>query len=233
MAESKTESRTDVNVLRSNESQTVLDRTNSNSTQISMAAAFSIEPTSATGPTMGRPQEQLQVDDAGVEDATQYPKGAQLWLNMLAILLISFLRGLDTTIVAVTIPSLTDQFKTVADIGWYSAVYGLVASATCFFFGKVYKMFDLKWTVMASVAIFELGSLICTFAPSSKVFILGRALTGMSRSELSNLCKLISHRIRFCWTGGWNFSVRDKVLPQSPEAHGEWYFWIRSVPGLM
>lgn len=136
MAESKTESRTDVNVLRSNESQTVLDRTNSNSTQISMAAAFSIEPTSAIGPTVGRPQEQLQVDDAGVEDTTQYPKGAQLWLNMLAILLISFLRGLDTTIVAVTIPSLTDQFKTVADIGWYSAVYGLVASATCFFFWK-------------------------------------------------------------------------------------------------
>lgn len=27
----------------------------------------------------------------------------------------------DLTIVAVTVPSLTDQFKTVNDIGWYSA----------------------------------------------------------------------------------------------------------------
>jgi hypothetical protein len=27
----------------------------------------------------------------------------------------------DLTIVAVAVPSLTDQFKTVADIGWYNA----------------------------------------------------------------------------------------------------------------
>lgn len=144
-----------------------------------MIAALQSELPPAADSIPGRPQEQLQIESPLPEDEIEYPKGAQLWLNMIAVMMVCFLHGLDLTIVAVAVPSLTDQFKTVADIGWYSAVYGLVMSSTCFFFGKMYTLFDLKKTYMASVALFELGSLLCTFAPSSKVFIMGRALAGM------------------------------------------------------
>jgi MFS family permease len=99
---------------------------------------------------------------------------------MVALLLVSFLHGLDLTIVAVAVPSLTNQFKTVSDIGWYSATYGIVFSSMTFFFGKLYTLFDLKRVYMASVILFEIGSLLCTFAPTSHVFILGRAIAGMS-----------------------------------------------------
>ena len=101
------------------------------------------------------------------------------------MVLVCFLHGLDLTIVAPTVPSITNEFKTVSDIGWYSAVYGMVLSATNFFFGKMYTLFDLKWVYIACVTIFELGSILCTFAPTSNVFILGRAVAGMSLS-LSN-----------------------------------------------
>src|SRR4051794_37895423 len=78
-----------------------------------------------SSPTPGRPSEHLQVEEQD-EDNIQYPTGPQLWLNMIAVLLVCFLHGLDLTIVAVTVPSLTNQFKTLNDIGWYSAVYGLI-----------------------------------------------------------------------------------------------------------
>jgi hypothetical protein len=153
----------------------------------------------------GQPTEQLQVQEAG-EEQVQYPTGPQLWLNAGAMMLVCFLHGLDLTIVAPTVPSLTNEFKTVADIGWYSAVYGLVLSATNFFFGKMYTQFDLKKVYIASVATFELGSVMCTFAPSSTAFIMGRAVAGMllpdvhfHKTTLADVCwchQVLVHAVR-------------------------------------
>ena len=147
--------------------------------QIALQTETSNEPTV----TPGQPTEQLRLEEPA-EDDIEYPKGPQLWLNMVSVLLVCFLHGLDLTIVAVTIPSLTNEFKTLDDIGWYSAVYGVIFSSTNFFFGKMYTLFDLRTMYIVSVVIFELGSVLCTFAPSSKVFILGRAVAGMCLPRL-------------------------------------------------
>jgi hypothetical protein len=130
-------------------------------------------------PIPGQPAEQLQVEEAA-EEHVEYPTGPQLMLNFGAIMMVCFLHGLDLTIVAPTLPSITNEFKSVSDIGWYSAIYGVVLSSTNFFFGKMYTLFDLKKVYIASVAIFGLGSVLCTFAPSSHMFILGRAVAGQS-----------------------------------------------------
>lgn len=39
-------------------------------------------------------------------------------------------------------------------------------------------MLNIKWTFLSGVFVFELGSLICGVAPSSKVLIVGRAIAG-------------------------------------------------------
>ena len=71
---------------------------------------------------VGRPQEPLEVEEATAsDDHVVYPTGPKLWLTMASVCLAYFLTGLDLTIVAVAVPSLTDQFKTVSDIGWYNA----------------------------------------------------------------------------------------------------------------
>ena len=93
--------------------------------------------------TPGQPTEQLQVEEPR-EAEVGYPSGPQLWLNVVSMMLVCFLHGLDLTIVAPTVPAITNEFHTVSDIGWYSAVYGIVLSSTNFFFGKMYTLFDLK-----------------------------------------------------------------------------------------
>lgn len=127
----------------------------------------------------GQLTEQLQLEQAS-DDMIQYPTGPQVYLNVIAILLVSFLHGLDLTIVAVVVPSLTDHFKSLEDIGWYSAVYGLMFSAFNFLFGKLYTLFALRDLYASSIIIFEIGSVICTFAQTSKMFIIGRAIAGTS-----------------------------------------------------
>ncbi|KAF5863159.1 hypothetical protein ETB97_010504 [Aspergillus alliaceus] len=48
-------------------------------------------------------------------------------------------------------------------------------------FGKLYHLFSIKHVFLASVAIFEIGSLIAGAAPTSAALVLGRAVSGVVR----------------------------------------------------
>ena len=52
----------------------------------------------------------------------QYPKGIKLVLLIVAICLAVFLVALDSTIIAIAIPRITDHFDSAQDIGWYGSV---------------------------------------------------------------------------------------------------------------
>lgn len=85
--------------------------------------------------TPGRPASLLEVQEPGpasTEDAITYPAGAKLYLTIVSVMTASIVYGLDLTIIAVAVPSVTDEFKSIQDIGWYTAVYGLVGSAMAF-----------------------------------------------------------------------------------------------------
>lgn len=137
-------------------------------------------------PQVGRPSEQFTIetveDGQGQsqpeDDETQYPSGKKLHAIFAALMILNISVGLDTSIVAVTVPSLSDEFKSVSDIAWYSTALRLVLCSFLFMFGKAYTLFKVKPLFVASVAIYQVGNILCTFAPTSKSFIAGRAITG-------------------------------------------------------
>jgi len=51
--------------------------------------------------------------------------------------------------------------------------------------GKIYKYYNLKWSLLTSMLIFEVGSLVCGVAPNSKVLVVGRAIAGLGGAGLS------------------------------------------------
>jgi MFS family permease len=51
-------------------------------------------------------------------------------------------------------------------------------------FGKLYTMVPAKILILASLAIFAAGTLLCALAPSSPIFILGRAITGFATAAV-------------------------------------------------
>ena len=52
--------------------------------------------------------------------------------------------------------------------------------------GKFYTYFSSKWTFLTFFGVFELGSLLCGVATSSKMLIVGRAVAGMGSSGILN-----------------------------------------------
>ena len=48
-----------------------------------------------------------------------------------------------------------------------------------FMFGKLYHLFSVKHVFLASVVIFEIGSLVAGVSPTSAALVLGRAISGM------------------------------------------------------
>jgi MFS family permease len=61
-------------------------------------------------------------------------------------------------------------------------------------FGKSYTIFNLKWTYVFALVMFEVGSVICAAASSSVALIVGRAVAGVGAAGI--MCGglvLISH----------------------------------------
>jgi MFS family permease len=84
----------------------------------------------------------------------------------------------DRTIIATAIPSITDDFKSIEDIGWYGSAYMLTAASFNPIFGRIYQLYSTKTVFLISFVIFEAGSALCGAAPSSVAFIIGRAIAG-------------------------------------------------------
>ncbi|KAF7960966.1 hypothetical protein EAE96_000636 [Botrytis aclada] len=113
-----------------------------------------------------------------VNKEQEYPEGLKLVTIILALCLAVFLVALDQTIISTAIPKITDHFQSTGDIGWYGSSYLLTKAALQPSFGRIYSIFNIKYTFLAAIAIFELGSLICATATSSNMLIIGRAIAG-------------------------------------------------------
>ncbi|USW59767.1 Putative major facilitator superfamily, MFS transporter superfamily [Septoria linicola] len=103
----------------------------------------------------------------------------------IAICLVVFLMSLDRTILATAVPSITDDFHSLNDVGWYASGFLFASSCMLLPFGKIYTFYSPKWVYVISICIFEVGSLICGVAPSSAVFIVGRAIAGAGSAGIS------------------------------------------------
>ncbi len=88
----------------------------------------------------------------------------------------------DTTPQA--IPRITDEFHSYADVGWYGSAYLVTASALQPTYGRIFTLFDIKWSFLGAMTTFEVGSLICGVAPNSVVLIVGRAIAGFGSAGI-------------------------------------------------
>lgn len=112
--------------------------------------------------------------------------GAKLYGVVGALTLVVLMIALDVTIVATAVPKITDYFHTIKDVGWYSAAYILSNSSLQPLTGKVFTYFNITYSYLCFIAVFELGSIICAVASSSTMLVIGRAVAGMGASGLVN-----------------------------------------------
>lgn len=144
-------------------------------------------------------------------------KSWRLAVIIFSLCLGTFLMALDINIIGVAVPRISSVFKALDDIAWYGSAYLLTVTAFQPTFGNVYKFFNVKYTYLASIFIFEgrssydgfvipkkrtvdvdftVGSILCAAAPNSPSFILGRAIAGLGAAGLLQgaLC-IIGHNV--------------------------------------
>lgn len=100
--------------------------------------------------------------------------------------LLMLLVALDKTIIGVALPSISSEFHSLDDIGWYGSAYMATNAALQLVWGRIYKCNPVKPIFIAAVIIFETGSALCGAAPNSKALIIGRAIAGAGGAGIIN-----------------------------------------------
>ncbi|KAI4748474.1 putative major facilitator superfamily transporter [Aureobasidium sp. EXF-12298] len=134
-------------------------------------------------------------DSRQAEDESKYPTGPKLWLLVLGLCLAIWVVALDNSSTFVpslviheliqAVPKITTEWPdALSDVGWIGSSYLLTTTSLQPSFGKVYTYFDVKWTYLSALVIFEVGSVICAAATSSTMLIVGRAVAGVGAAAL-------------------------------------------------
>ncbi|ESZ94587.1 hypothetical protein SBOR_4998 [Sclerotinia borealis F-4128] len=144
------------------------------------ASAGTAPPIIGNGGIVGGPEESSGEDD----DQSHYISGVPLVLLSFGLCMATFTVALDNTIIATAIPKITSVFNSLDDVGWYGSSYLLTTTALQPLFGRIYTYFDVKWTYLSALVLFEIGSIICAAARNSVMLIVGRAVAGAGASAL-------------------------------------------------
>lgn len=78
-----------------------------------------------------------------------------------------FLVALDRAILGSVMPSITNQFDSIIDIGWYSSAYMLTSGGFVLFNGRLYKFYLTKSIFLSAIFLFKIGSAICGASQNS------------------------------------------------------------------
>ncbi|KAI8958638.1 major facilitator superfamily protein [Daldinia sp. FL1419] len=126
----------------------------------------------------------------------EYPSTQKRVVIMAALYLAVFLVTLDQNIISTAIPSITNEFHSLDDIGWYGSAYLLTMCGLSLVMGKIYKFYPAKPLFLTGCFLFEVGSAICGSAPNSIAFIFGRAIAGVGSSGLfSGVMVIMFHTV--------------------------------------
>lgn len=66
------------------------------------------------------------------DSGAKHLSGTKLWLVVASVTLVTFLMLLDVAIIVTAIPVITDDFRSLSDVGWYGSVYLLARYAPPF-----------------------------------------------------------------------------------------------------
>jgi len=141
--------------------------------------------TTASSPSIRKAVRPFVEDDDYADAEKNFnTKSPKFWLIIISVYFSIFLVALDRMIIATAIPSITNEFHSIQDIGWYGSAYMLTAATFEPTFGRVYQLYSTKWVFLISLIIFEAGSALCGAAPTSSAFIVGRAISGVGAAGI-------------------------------------------------
>ncbi|KAJ5157256.1 major facilitator superfamily domain-containing protein [Penicillium canariense] len=166
---------------------TVVESSDSSIKQESVGQGLSKELALDSASSGGAPSKNSEVLGESIKARErEYITGFKLVMVLVGVTSVMFLVLLDTSIIVTAIPVITTQFHSLEDLGWYGSSYQIASACLQPLAGTVYTNFRTKWTFLSFFFVFELGSLFCGLATSSKMLIVARAVAGLGSAGLMN-----------------------------------------------
>ncbi len=112
--------------------------------------------------------------------------GLRRWWALGAVNLSVLAVSLDGTVLSVAQPTLSAALDaSQSDLVWFSSGYLLVLAATVLPLGLVGDRYGRRAVLLASLALFGLGSVLCAWAGSIGMFLVGRLLQGLAGAGIT------------------------------------------------
>ncbi|KAI9731552.1 MAG: hypothetical protein M1834_004672 [Cirrosporium novae-zelandiae] len=177
------------------------------------------------------------------EEEVIYPGHFKFGLIFVALCLSIFEVTLDETIIATAVPTITNEFNSLKDVGWYGSAYLLTLCSFQLLFGKIYTIYSTKLTFLVALGILQVGSIICAAAPNSIALIFGRLIAGLGASGIwSGAITILSRsvpRTKIAPFNGLLGAVAGVSWISAPLVSGgiinnpnlswRWIFWINPI----
>jgi MFS transporter, DHA2 family, multidrug resistance protein len=171
-----------------------------------------------------------------MDGQAQDTRDPRRWWALGALTLAVLAVGLDGTVLSVALPTLAGALHaSESDLQWFSSGYLLVLGAAMLPVALIGDRFGRKRTMLASLALFAVGSAACAAAPSSGAFIAARALLGLAGAgvivmALAAVTVLFDAQERPKAIGVWS-AANFLALPIGPILGGwllthAWWGWV-------
>lgn len=99
--------------------------------------------------------------------------------------------AIDSTIIATALPAVVSDLGGFTQAPWLFSVYLLAQAATVPIYGKLADVVGRKPVMIAGVAIFLLGSVLCALAPTMVTLIVARAVQGLGAGAVQPMAQTI------------------------------------------
>ena len=117
-------------------------------------------------------------------------------ISFVAIILGFFMALLDTTVVNITLPKMTEYFNTTMDhISWVVNGYNLATAVILVTASRLGDQFGRKKLFIAGVFLFTISSLLCGISNSLEALILFRTLQGLAAAFVVTIAMPLSTEI--------------------------------------
>lgn len=115
-----------------------------------------------------------------------------IWLIAISILMPTSFSALATTATNVAIPHVSGYFAATADEAkWIVTSYMVANACLIMLSGWLEQLFGRKQFIKICISIFTLGALICTFAPSLNIMVLGRFIQGVGGGPMTPISQTV------------------------------------------
>lgn len=132
------------------------------------------------------------MSEPGAKQTTAALPAAPSFLHLFpSIMLPMFLALVDQTIVATSLPAIAGALGGVDRISWVVIAYLIAATVAAPAYGRLGDLLGRRRLLLVALAVFLLASLLCAFATSLNVLIVGRVLQGLGGGGLMALAQAL------------------------------------------